>query len=146
LSITGDDNSVEGYIGIMDGSVDIAITGDNNGLEFVELTAPSSSNIAIDLVGHGNLFSVTGDYADLDMYIRGTDNYFDYDLGNPLTHSIGGSDFAGSVTASGDGESYVVDYTDVGDGFSKITSGSSSMIIKSNCGNYTEVSGVGTCS
>lgn len=146
LSITGDDNSVEGYIGIIDGLVDVAITGDNNGLEFVELVGPSASNIAIDLVGDGNLFSVTGDYADLDLYIRGTANDFDYDLGNPLTHSIGGSDFAGSVTASVDGESYVVDYTDVGDGFSKITSGSSSMIIKSNCGTYTEVSGVGTCS
>ena len=146
LSITGDDNSVEGYIGIIGGSVDIAITGDNNGLEFVELAGPSLSVIAIDLVGDGNLFSVAGDYADLNMHIRGTANSFDYILGNPLTHSLGGSDFIGSVTTSLDGESYVVDYTDVGNGFSKITSGSSSMIIKSNCGTYTEVSGVGTCS
>ena len=146
LSITGDDNSVEGYIGITNGSVDVAITGDNNGLEFVELVGPSASIIAIDLVGDGNLFSVTGYYADLDMHIRGTANDFEYNLGNPLTHSIGGSDFAGSVKASADGESYVVDYIAVGDGFSKITSGSSSMIIKSNCGTYTEVSGVGTCS
>ena len=146
LSITGNDNSVEGYIEIIDGSVDIAITGDDNGLEFVELAGPSLSVIAIDLVGDENGFSVAGDYADLNMHIRGTANSFDYILGNPLTHSLGGSDFAGSVTVSGDGESYVVDYTDVGNGFSKITSGSSSMIIKSNCGTYTEVSGVGTCS
>ena len=56
LSITGNDNSVEGYIEIIDGSVDIAITGDNNGLEFVELAGPSLSVIAIDLVGDGNWY------------------------------------------------------------------------------------------
>ena len=148
LAITGDDNIIEGSISSAGGTVDIQVLGTANELYFGEVVGPSGSTMNIDVIGDTNIFEVvsTQSYADLNLNVSGSFNLFDYDLGAPLTHNIGGSGFEGEIIAS-DADSYAVDYESIGAGYSKVMAGLSSMLIKYDCGTYTEDdNGVGSCS
>jgi hypothetical protein len=149
LKITGNDNKVQGDVSTAGGVVGIDMLGDNNSIYLDQLVGLNGSEIMIDLEGNSNIFKVANTLEaeiDFDLNVKGNSNNFSYDLGNTLKHVIGGNNFTGSVETDSLQSYYAVDYTNIGSGFSKVTSGGSSMIIKNDCGSYSEVDGIGSCS